>query len=59
MLRVQPLLSGMWSRCWGAFDATFERGAGTWAADAGGVVLPPSGWDDELTPFVDDEGEDE
>lgn len=43
----------------GAFDATFERGAGTWAADAGGVVLPPSGWDDELTPFVDDEGEDE
>lgn len=43
----------------GSFDAAFERGAGTWAADAGDVVLPPSGWDDELTPFVDDEGEDE
>lgn len=41
-----------------SFDATFERGAGTWAADAGDVVLPPSGWDDELTPFVG-EGEDE
>ena len=43
----------------GSFDAAFERNAGTWAADAGDVVLPPSGWDDELTPFVGDEGEDE
>ena len=41
----------------GAFDATFERGAGTWAADAGDVVLPPSGWDDEMVPVVDDDDE--
>lgn len=41
----------------GAFDAAFERGAGTWAAGAGDVVLPPSGWDDDLTPVVDDEDE--
>lgn len=41
----------------GSFDAAFERGAGTWAADAGDVVLPPSGWDDELVPVVDDEDE--
>ena len=38
-----------------SFDAAFERGAGTWAAGAGDVVLPPSGWDDDLTPFVDDD----
>lgn len=43
----------------GSFDAAFERGAGTWATGAGDVVLPPSGWDDDLTPFVDDEGENE
>lgn len=43
----------------GAFDAAFERDAGVWAAGAGDVVLPPSGWDDELAPFVDDEGENE
>ena len=42
----------------GSFDAAFERNAGAWAAGAGDVVLPPSGWDDELTPFVG-EGEDE
>ena len=41
----------------GAFDATFERGAGTWAADAGDVVLPPSGWDDDMVPAVDDDDE--
>ena len=41
----------------GSFDAAFERGAGAWAADAGDVVLPPSGWDDELVPVVDDEDE--
>lgn len=39
----------------GAFDAAFERGAGTWAADVGDVVLPPSGWDDDLVPVVDDD----
>lgn len=42
----------------GSFDAAFERNAGAWAAGAGDVALPPSGWDDELTPFVG-EGEDE
>ena len=39
----------------GSFDAAFERGAGTWAADAGDVVLPPSGWDDDMVPVVDDD----
>ena len=38
----------------GAFDAAFERGAGMWAVDAGDVVLPPSGWDDDMVPVVDD-----
>lgn len=42
----------------GSFDATFDRDAGTWAAGADDAVLPPSGWDDELTPVVDD-GDDE
>ena len=41
----------------GAFDAAFERGAGTWAAGAGDVVLPPSGWDDDMVPAVDDDDE--
>ena len=41
----------------GAFDATFERGAGTWAADAGDVVLPQSGWDDDMVPAADDDDE--
>lgn len=41
----------------GAFDAAFERGAGAWAADAGDVVLPPSGWDDDMVPAVDDDDE--
>ena len=41
----------------GAFDATFDRGAGTWAADAGDDVLPPFGWDDDMVPVVDDEGD--
>ena len=40
-----------------SFDAAFDRGAGTWAAGAGDVVLPPSGWDDEIVPVVDDEDE--
>jgi hypothetical protein len=39
----------------GSFDAAFERGAGTWAAGAGDVVLPPSGWDDDMVPVVDDD----
>lgn len=41
----------------GAFDAAFERGSGAWAAEAGDVVLPPSGWDDDLVPVVDDDDE--
>lgn len=41
----------------GSFDAAFERGAGTWAAGAGDVVLPPSGWDDDMVPAVDDDDE--
>ena len=40
-----------------SFDATFERGAGTWAADAGDAVLPPSGWDDDMVPAADDDDE--
>ena len=43
----------------GSFDAAFERGAGTWAADAGDVVLPPSGWDDDMVPVVDDGGDED
>lgn len=41
----------------GAFDATFDRNAGEWAAGAGDVVLPPSGWDDDMVPAVDDADE--
>ena len=41
----------------GSFDAAFERNAGAWAADAGDVVLPPSGWDDDMVPAVDDDDE--
>lgn len=41
----------------GAFDATFDRNAGAWSAGAGDVVLPPSGWDDDLVPVVDDDDE--
>ena len=41
----------------GSFDAAFERNAGAWAAGAGDVVLPPSGWDDDMVPAVDDDDE--
>lgn len=41
----------------GAFDATFDRRAGEWMAGAGDVVLPPSGWDDDMVPAVDDDDE--
>ena len=41
----------------GSFDATFDRRAGEWMSGAGDGVLPPSGWDDELTPVVDDDDE--
>ena len=41
-----------------SFESSFDRRAGEWAAGAGDVVLPPSGWDDWMEPFVDeDEGE--
>lgn len=43
----------------GSFDAAFERNAGAWAAGAGDVVLPPSGWDDDMVPVVDDEGDED
>ena len=42
----------------GSFESSFDRRAGEWAAGAGDVVLPPSGWDDDMEPFVD-EDEDE
>lgn len=41
----------------GSFDAAFDRNAGAWAAGAGDVVLPPSGWDDDMVPVVDDDDE--
>lgn len=41
----------------GSFDAAFERNAGAWAAGAGDAVLPPSGWDDDMVPAVDDDDE--
>ena len=40
-----------------SFESSFDRRAGEWMAGAGDVVLPPSGWDDELTPVVDDDDE--
>ena len=39
----------------GSFESSFDRRAGEWAAGAGDVVLPPSGWDDDMEPFVDDD----
>ena len=41
----------------GSFDAAFDRRAGEWMAGAGDVVLPPSGWDDDMVPAVDDDDE--
>ena len=41
----------------GLFDAAFERGAGTWVVGVGDVVLPPSGWDDDMVSAVDDDDE--
>lgn len=40
-----------------SFESSFDRRAGEWAAGAGDVVLPPSGWDDWMVPVVDDEDE--
>lgn len=39
----------------GSFESSFDRRAGEWAAGAGDVVLPPSGSDDWMEPFVDDD----
>lgn len=39
----------------GSFDATFDRRAGEWMSGAGDVANPPSGWDDEMVPVVDDD----
>ena len=41
----------------GSFESSFDRSAGEWMAGAGEVANPPSGWDDELTPFVGDDDE--
>ena len=40
-----------------SFESSFDRRAGEWMAGAGDVVLPPSGWDDDMVPVVDDEDE--
>ena len=39
----------------GSFDATFDRRAGEWMSGAGDVANPPSGWDDDMVPVVDDD----
>lgn len=59
VLRGRPAASG-WDvdAVFGSFESSFDRRAGEWAAGAGDVVLPPSGWDDGMEPFVD-EDEDE
>ena len=50
-------LSGLWVRCWGRLSRRLIVGlAGGWRVD-GEVVLPPSGWGGELTPFVGGDGE--
>lgn len=58
VLRGRPVASG-WDvdSVLGSFESSFDRRAGEWMAGAGEVVLPPSGWDDELTPFVGDDDE--
>ena len=58
VLRGRPVASE-WDvdAVFGSFEASFDRRAGEWAAGAGDVVLPPSGWDDDVEPFVDDEDE--
>ena len=40
----------------GSFDAAFDCGAGGWMLGAGDVANPPSGWDDDMVPVVDDDG---
>ena len=39
----------------GSFGATFDRRAGEWMSGAGDVANPPSGWDDDMVPVVDDD----
>lgn len=58
VLRGRPTASE-WdvNALFGSFESSFDRRAGEWAAGAGDVVLPPSGWDDDMEPFVDDEGD--
>ena len=41
----------------GSFESSLDRRAGEWAAGAGDVVLPPSGWDDDMVPVVGDDDE--
>ena len=40
-----------------SFESSLDRRAGEWAAGAGDVVLPPSGWDDWMEPVVGDDDE--
>lgn len=58
VLRGRPVASE-WSvdSVLGSFESSLDRRAGEWAAGAGDVVLPPSGWGDWMEPVVDDEDE--
>ena len=44
-------------RCWGRLSRRLIVGAGEWMSGAGDVVLPPSGWDDDMVPVVGDDDE--
>lgn len=56
VLRGRPVASE-WDvdALFGSFEASFDRRAGEWMSGAGDVVLPPSGSDDLMEPFVDDD----
>ena len=60
VLRGRPVASS-WDvdSVLGSFESSFDRRAGEWMAGAGDVVLPPSGWDDDMVPVVDDEGDED
>ena len=60
VLRGRPVASS-WDvdAVLGSFESSFDRRAGEWMAGAGDVVLPPSGWDDDMVPVVDDEGDED
>ena len=56
VLRGRPVASS-WDvdSVLGSFESSFDRRAGEWMAGAGDVVLPPSGWDDDMVPVVGDD----